>query len=244
MFELFGGLPRQGPGSAASTRRALNCIPELTSESRILDLGCGTGAQTLFLAKFSPGEIVAIDSHEPYVTVLNKQATELGVADRVIATEGDMRDLNFLNTSFDLIWCEGAIYNIGVETALKEWRRLLRYEGHLVFTEVCWIHSDPPEECRLFWEDEYPAIRHVKDLLEAIKTCSYEVLDHFALPKSDWWDDYYRPLQDKVDAFRATHVEDADAQQICDQCEREINVWLNYAAYYGYEFFVLRDEAI
>ena len=36
----------------------------------------------------------------------------------------------FAASSFDVIWCEGAIYNMGVEAALKDWRRLLVRGGH------------------------------------------------------------------------------------------------------------------
>ena len=38
-FELFEGLPRQGPGETFSTLRALALVPDVTSSTRILDLG-------------------------------------------------------------------------------------------------------------------------------------------------------------------------------------------------------------
>jgi hypothetical protein len=43
-------------------------------------------------------------------------------------------------------------------------------------------------------------------------------MGHFPLPVLAWWDDYYRPLQDNVTAFRKRHH---DAPELADQCQRE-----------------------
>ena len=94
-FELFSGLPRQGPGSTASTRRALGLVPSVGPTTRVLDVGCGTGAQTLALAHSSPARIVAIDNHPPFIHALNREARRLGVADRLEARVADMRRLGF-----------------------------------------------------------------------------------------------------------------------------------------------------
>ena len=61
-FELFTGLPRQGPGDAASTLRALALVPGVGPRTRILDVGCGTGLHTRVLAQGSPARIVAVDN--------------------------------------------------------------------------------------------------------------------------------------------------------------------------------------
>ena len=239
-FELFSGLPRQGPGSAASTRRALGLVPGVGRETRVLDVGCGTGAQTLVLAESSPARIVAVDNHPPFVDELNRTARERGLADRLEARVADMRRLDFADGSFDLIWCEGAIYNVGVEAGLRDWRRLLRPGGHIALTEACWRKPEPPAACAAFWEQEYPAIRDTTALLEAIDACGYHTVGHFALPASAWWDDYYRPLQENVTAFRERHRDAPDAQELADQCQKEIDVWHAYSEFYGYEFLVLR----
>ena len=238
-FELFSGLPRQGPGAAASTRRALGLVPDVGPGARVLDVGCGTGAQTLVLAHSSPACIVAVDNHPPFIDVLNRSAHRLGIANRVQARVADMRRLDFADASFDLIWCEGAIYSMGVEAGLREWRRLLRRNGHVALTEVCWRKPAPPAACAAFWDREYPAIRDTSALLEAIEACGYETVGHFPLPASAWWDDYYRPLQDNVTAFRKRHRDAPDAQELADQCQREIDIWHAYSEFYGYEFFVL-----
>ena len=239
-YELFSGLPRQGPGSAASTRRALGLVPGIGPRTRVLDVGCGTGAQTLVLAESSRARIVAVDNHAPFVDALNRKARERGLTDRLEARVADMRRLDFADGAFDLIWSEGAVYIMGVEAGLRDWRRLLRPHGHVALTEVCWRKPEPPAECRAFWDAEYPAIRETSSLLEAVAACGYETIGRFPLPASAWWDDYYRPLQDNVHAFRKRHRGAPDAQQLADRCQREIDIWHAYSEYYVYEFFVLR----
>jgi SAM-dependent methyltransferase len=239
-FEMFSGLPRQGPGDAASTLRALALVPRIGPETRILDVGCGTGLQTRVLARNSPARFVAIDNHPPFVDELNLHAKALSIADRLDARVGDMRRLDFPAGSFDVIWCEGAIYVTGFEAGLREWRGLLATGGHIAVNEVCWTKPDPPPECAAFWKQEYPAIREVSALLAAIEGCGYEAVGHFPLPPSAWWDDYYRPLQRNVTEFRERHREEADAQALADQVQREIDVWHAYSDFYGYEFFVMR----
>jgi SAM-dependent methyltransferase len=239
-FEMFTGLPRQGPGDATSTLRALSLVPALGSESRILDIGCGTGLQTRVLAQHSPARIVAIDNHPPYVDELNRAASALGIEDRLEARVADMRQLDFAPGSFDVIWCEGAIYNVGFEAGLREWRRLLAPGGHAAITEACWMKSDIPSECAAFWTQEYPAIRDPAALVAAAIECGYDTVGHFPLPPSAWWDDYYRPLTASVAKFREGHREEPDAQALADQVQREIDIWHAYSEFYGYEFFVMR----
>ncbi|NRA02079.1 MAG: hypothetical protein HRU00_05690 [Myxococcales bacterium] len=64
-WKLHQGLPKQGPGSDASTRRALALVPELPSAPRILDLGCGPGRQTLVLARETGGQLTELPDATP-----------------------------------------------------------------------------------------------------------------------------------------------------------------------------------
>ena len=239
-FEMFSGLPRQGPGDATSTLRALALVPGIGPETRVLDVGCGTGLQTRVLAQNSAARFVAVDNHPPFVDVLNREAQDLGIADRLEARVGDMRQLDFAPGSFDLIWCEGAIYIVGFEAALREWRHLLVPGGHIAVTEACWMRPNPPPDCAAFWAQEYPAIRDASVLLGVIGECGYETVGHFALPPSSWWEDYYRPLQQNLTEFRERHRDQSDAQELADQVQREMDVWHAYSEFYSYEFFVMR----
>jgi SAM-dependent methyltransferase len=240
-FEIFNAdLPRQGPGDDGCTLRALSMVSDIDRRTHALDIGCGTGPQTLVLAQHSPANIVAIDNHEPFIMALRRHAERLGMTHRIDARVGDMRALDFPPGSFDLIWCEGAAYIMGFEAALRDWRTLLRAGGHMMVSEVCWTRSDPPRECAAFWEREYPAIGDVPSLLRTIALCGYETVGHFTLPPSSWWTDFYRPLQVSVAGFRQRHTGEADAQELADQVQREIEMWQAYSAFYSYTFFVMR----
>ena len=49
--DFFSNMERQGPGSPEVTLKALSFIDGLTDKSLIADIGCGTGGQTMVLAR-------------------------------------------------------------------------------------------------------------------------------------------------------------------------------------------------
>lgn len=130
--EYFSTVERQGPGSPEITLKALSFIDNLTDESRIADIGCGTGGQTMILAGHAPGQIVAIDIFPEFIRIFNRNAERLNLQDRVKGIIGSMDELPFQKEELDLIWSEGAIYNIGFQRGLNEWREFLKTGGDAV----------------------------------------------------------------------------------------------------------------
>ncbi|MGL4492152.1 MAG: class I SAM-dependent methyltransferase, partial [Tannerellaceae bacterium] len=61
LISFFKNIERQGPGSDDETRKALQFIVPLNSNSTILDIGCGTGQQTMVLANATTAKIIATD---------------------------------------------------------------------------------------------------------------------------------------------------------------------------------------
>lgn len=96
-----------------------------------LDLGCGVGGQTLQLTELTSGSIVAIDSHALSVQRLRTAIAERGLSQRVRAIVGDMVHPQQPPGSLDLIWSEGALYNLGLRTALRVCHDLPRPGGYL-----------------------------------------------------------------------------------------------------------------
>lgn len=242
LFEVHEGLPRQGPGDFASTQRAFLVMQNLPPKPNILDIGCGPGKQTLDLAKIGDGTITAVDNHQPFVNILNKHAEQLHFSDWIHGQKGDMTNLIFNHETFDVIWSEGAIYIMGFENGLTSWKPFLKKGGYIAVTEACWLKSNPPEELKKFWEDCYPAMQDIKNNLEMIKQVGYKIIDHFILPESAWWDDYYIPLEINIKKFREKHKDNQEALNYADSEQQEIDFYRKYSDYYGYVFFVMKKE--
>jgi SAM-dependent methyltransferase len=239
-FALHDGLPREGPGSRESTARALALAKPLPVAPRVLDIGCGPGAQTMDLAELLPeASIIAVDLHPPFVAETERRARARGVADRVRAQPADMTALPFADASFDLVWCEGAAYVMGLPAALAAWRRLLPPGGRLALTEAVWLRPDPPADVRRFWHEGYPAITDVAGCRAIIEQAGYEPRGDFVLPASAWWDEYYRPLRARMEALAAARGDDPALAQVLDEHRREIAMYERHGDAYGYAFFVM-----
>lgn len=238
-YEIFEDIPRQGPGDAHSTAQALQLCTGLPPRPRVLDLGCGAGLQTLELARLTGGDVTGVDTHPAFLERLRAAARHPGFDGRVHAVAGDMRDLPFPDASFDLVWCEGAVYNMGFSEALRSWRRLLAPGGCLALSDAAWLRPDPPEPCRDLWR-AYPGMRDVPTHLAWIREAGYESLGWFILPESSWRDAYCVPLGLRLERFRADHADDPEALGLADRLQHEIEVFTQYLAWFGYAFHALR----
>ena len=185
---------RQGPGSEEATLKALSYIPDLNEKSKILDIGCGTGGQTITLAKNTTAHITAIDMLPQFLEKLMQKVKENNLIDRITAKEMLMDRLTFDEKSFDVIWSEGAIYNIGFEKGLSLWSKYLKDNGYIAVSEISWLTDTRPEEIEQYWVNEYSEIDTIENKLSVIEKCGYTSVAHFILDDKCWIDNYYQPL--------------------------------------------------
>lgn len=231
-FQIHSGLQREGPGNDECTQRALELAGPLPEEARVLDLGCGPGGQTRQLLRGLPrAQILAVDRHRPFLDDLRRLAQG---NPRLETLEADLRELVFGDASFDLIWCEGAAYLMGVPAALAAWKSWLRPGGRLAFSEAVWLRTDPPARVRACWQ-EYAAMTDVPGVLTWAEAAGYRVLGQFILPEEAWWH-YYGPLEARLEGLHANTPE----LRLAVQATRdEIETYRAYSEYYGYLFLVL-----
>ncbi len=240
LYEIHKNLPRQGPGSNESTGKALSLIPDLPANPGILDVGCGPGQQTIELIRKTGGTVTAVDNHQPFLDTLEKNAKDLGFSDNLRIINRDMFALDLNKGQFDLIWSEGAIYIIGFEEGLKEWKLFLKSGGYMAVTEITWLQRNVPDELKQFWDEGYPAMKSIEENLGIIKDSGYEPSGYFTLPDSAWWNDYYTPLEIRLNDFRKKHLGDSEELEIIESSLLEIDLFRKYSDYYGYLFYVMR----
>jgi len=236
--EYFSSIERQGPGSPEVTIKALNFIDHLTDESLIADLGCGTGGQTMVMAQHAPGHITAIDLFPSFIDLFNQNAGKLNLQDRVKGIIGSMDSLPFQEEELDLIWSEGAIYNIGFERGLNEWRKFLKTGGYVAVTEASWFTEERPAEINDFWVEAYPEIDTIPNKVAIMQKAGYLPVASFILPEKCWTEHFFAPQIKAQEIFLKKHAGNQTAEGLIAYARHEAQLYAKYKAYYGYVFYI------
>lgn len=238
--DFFSLMERQGPGSPEVTLKALNFIDNLTEQSRIADIGCGTGGQTMTLAKHVQGKITALDLFPDFIDIFNRNAKRLGLQDRVKGIVGSMDDLPFQSEELDLIWSEGAIYNIGFERGLNEWRKYLKPGGYIAASESSWFTDERPAEINDFWMNAYPEIDTIPNQVAKIHKAGYLPVATFILPENCWTEHFFVPNSKVQEIFLNKHAGNKSAEEFIASEKYEAELYHKYKEYYGYTFFIAK----
>jgi serine/threonine-protein kinase HipA len=238
LIELHRGLERQGPGDPSFSRQMLSLLPELPENPRILDLGCGAGAGAFILAEWFDTTVTAVDLARPFLDDLESHARARGLDHLIKAVEADMGNLNWPPASIDLLWSEGAAYNLTFERALRTWRPLMAPGGLAVISEITWFTTDIPAPVLKFWQEAYPQLATESENAAIAKAAGFEVLEIHRLPGRAWWTYYYNPLKERMDALRPSA--DPVMQAVIAEAEVEIEFFGKYADCYGYAFYLLK----
>ena len=199
--EYFTELERLGPGSPAETIRALSFIGNLANKTKIADLGCGTGVQTMVLAQNTEATITALDLYARSIDKLNATAEKLGLQHRVKGIVASMDNLPFPKEEFDLIWSEGAIANIGFEKGLNHWRDFLKKDGYVAVSYESWFTDERPAEIEKWWMDAVPEINTIGHNISIMQKNGYIPVAAFALPEHCWIDNYFMPQKARQEEF-------------------------------------------
>jgi len=236
--EYYSGLERQGPGSPEITYRALSFVDGLKEESRIADIGCGTGGQTMVLAQRAPGKITGIDLFPKFIDIFNQNAKKLNLHDKVIGSVGSMDNLPFGENELDLMWSEGAIYNIGFERGLCEWYKFIRQDGYIAVSEVSWFTDKRPVEIEEFWMDAYSEIDTVPRKMAQLQSAGYIPIACFVLPEVCWTTNFYAPQVTVQKTFLEKYAESDTAKAFIENQRHEEQLYEKYKEYYGYVFYI------
>ncbi|MEX1325032.1 MAG: class I SAM-dependent methyltransferase [Synechococcaceae cyanobacterium] len=232
---------RQGPGGDAETDMALRLARVNRADPlKVADIGCGTGASTLVLARLLNARITAVDVLPGFLAVLRERAQSLAVAERISTLACSMESLPFADGEFDLIWAEGSIYNIGFGRGVAAWRRFLKPGGVLVASEITWTTAARPAEIQKHWDGDYPEIDVASAKIRILETHGYSPIGYFVLPEHCWLEEYYRPMQARFASFQSRHDHSDEVCAIVSAEQREIELYEQYKSFYSYGFYIAR----
>ena len=243
IVDLHKSSERQGPGSEKDTLKALGFMNLPTDqELKVADIGCGSGGQTISLAKNLNGQITAVDLFPEFLNELNEKSQKLGLTDKIISLEQSMDDLPFKENEFDLIWSEGAIYNIGFENGLIKWKNYLKVGGYLAVSEITWITQSRPKEIEDFWKKEYSEVDIASNKIKQLEKNGYTLIGYFYLSQDSWIENYYKPMEARFETFLKRNNNSELARKVVEDNKAEIDLYQKYKDYYSYGFYIARKN--
>ena len=237
---LFGGMAKLGPGGNDHTLHVLHQLPRQHFPV-IVDAGCGTGRQTLVLAQALGTLVHAIDAYAPCLQDLTRRATAAGLAPLIQTHCLDMQDIPGLFPHIDLLWSEGAAYNIGFANALTLWASAITLEGFAVVSELSWLREQIPPAVREFFASGYPAMASLPHNLVVAENAGYTVLTTYTLPQEAWVTGYYDLLEPRAQAL--LNHPDAAVRVFVAETLKEIDIFHASDESYGYVFYILQRAA-
>lgn len=241
LIDLHKSADRQGPGGDEETEKAFSLAGiDRAAPLKIADIGCGTGASTLLLARLLNARITAVDFLHDFLEVLESRAESQGLSEKIIPLCCSMDKLPFEDGEFDVIWSEGAIYNIGFEQGVTDWNRYLKPGGMLIVSEITWLTASRPSALQEYWEGEYPEIDLPSSKMGVLEKSGYSPVGYFVLPDHCWLDNYYRPMQERFKDFLDRNRNGDEARAIVEAENREIELYEKYKTHYSYGVYIAR----
>lgn len=231
-FTVHSDLPREGPGEAADVAWALDLagVPE---GAAICDAGAGAGGDVASLLTVPGARVLAIDTYPGFVAQMRAR---FAGEDRLEVEEADMADLGAHPAGpFDLIWCAGALYFLGLEEGLARMGAALKPGGVLAFTEPCFFTDAPSEAAVGFWEG-YPT-RDAVGIANAVAAAGYDSLGARALGDGAW-EAYFAPMEARIETLRPGA--DVALAAMLDLCAGEAAQWRQVRRETGYLLTVAR----
>lgn len=235
---LHADTDRQGPGDDAFSRKLLRRLPALPSDCKIADLGCGTGVASVLLAQHFGQAVLSVDTSEEFLKTLSVNAKRMGVEHLITTLCTDMGSLDPTQNRLNLLWSEGAAYNLSFEGAMRKWRPLMAEDGIAVVSEMSWFGDDRPQEALTYWRDAYPEMADEQVNVASAERHGFKLLFKERLPANVWWTNYYDPLSDQLDVFAGSPSR--TMQEAISETRQEIDLFRRYSDYFGYTFYVLK----
>lgn len=230
-FQLHQDLPREGPGEAADIIWAAQTA-QLPQNAQMADVGSGPGGDIGTLLQVAPqGHVTALDKVAHFVQAARKT---WGHDDRVTVLKADMAAIA---NSYDMIWCAGAVYFLGVTEALTTWRKSVRPGGVVAFSQLCWFTDAPSDKPAAFWKAEYPAMTDEAGVAAQIAAAGYETLGTRRLSDAAW-EAYFQPLDARIKALRPKADDALNA--VLDEATEEAACWRAHRGEFGYLLNVVR----
>ena len=133
-------------------RRATRELAELChihQDTYVLEVGCGIGTTSCYLASEYDCQVLAVDLSDRMVARAIERTKKRGVHTRVEFKVADAQQLPFEEARFDVVIDESVMAFVAdKQKAISEYVRVAKLGGYIGLNEVTWVKTPPPDLVR------------------------------------------------------------------------------------------------
>jgi hypothetical protein len=192
----------------------------------------------MVLARELGTRIDAVDLYQPFLNRLERHAKEKHI-DHLVRTHCmNVKEIANVFPTIDLLWAEGAAYNIGFANALATWAKAIKPNRFAVVSELCWLREEIPDAVREFFRSAYAEMQSVAQNIAIAEEAGYKIFNIYTLPQEAWMKDYYDVLEPRAESL--VNHSDVAVRNFAVETLKEIETFRISDNSYGYVFFVLQ----
>ncbi len=190
--------------------QVLNDLTEFNNP-KILDIGCGSGVPTLWLAEKYIGTITAIDTDKHLLGFLEHKIQRKKTSSKIETKNVSFFDLVTASECYDLILAEGFLNVVGFEMGFKRVIEKIKIGGYFI------IH------------DEY---KDHDSKIAIIDKNNCKIVNSLYLDETIWWRDFYGQLENEINKPENTHLRNLFINEIKEIDQYKKNPSLFKSIYY------------
>ncbi|MDQ0272306.1 class I SAM-dependent methyltransferase [Cytobacillus purgationiresistens] len=171
----YYGIGAAHPGGIKLTKEIFS-KEKISSQSKLLDAGCGAGETSILLGELFGCDIEAIDQHPEMVRITEAKAKHAGHS--ITVREGNIENLPFEGKTFDYIISESVTAFTNIDKTLSEFSRVLTDDGALFLIEMTKESPFSTEEEQDFLEFYHmEAMLTEKDWKSALSAAGFQTVE-------------------------------------------------------------------
>ena len=170
--------------------------------ARVLDLCCGNGGDSIFLAKDCSADVTGCDLSDVSIENCRALAEKEGVTEKTRFEIEDAENLSYPDSSFDFVTEYGALHHVDLPKVYAEIARILRPGGSAICNETIGhnyaiaLYRRMTPHLRTPWEVEHilkkPQIDLAKKYFREVRVTHYHLVTIAAVPFRKYF--FFRPL--------------------------------------------------
>ncbi len=130
--------------SHRTVEKMVEKLPQLTPESKVIDIGAGYGGSARYMAKTFGCQVECLNISEKENEKNIQKNKEQGLDHLINVYQGNFEEIPYKDETFDVVWCQDSILHSGNKKAVfQEVARVLKKGGHFIFTDPMQIDNCP-----------------------------------------------------------------------------------------------------